>query len=196
MNPRPDPGERLTWVPTERGAVQRQRLVQGLTATFGGMSLVLAVVGILTNPAVLILAAVFGVVAGLMYYQASGRLARRVYRRVERQAAVDGGARAGGARAGRGGFGAGPREEWRGPHRGRASTGRRRRTGARRARANGDGGLAAREAYDALDLEPGADQAAIRDAYRERIKEVHPDTEGGDEAAFRRVRDAYERLSD
>jgi hypothetical protein len=161
------------------------------------MSLVLAVVGLLTNPAVLVLAVVFGVVAGLMYDQASGRLARRVYRRVERQAAVDGGVRAGrgsrsgrGARAGRGGFGAGSREEWRGPGRGRERNGRRR---ARRSRR---GGLAADEAYDTLGLEPGADQAAIRDAYRERIKEVHPDTEGGDEAAFRRVREAYERLSE
>ena len=96
-------------------------------------------------------------------------------------------------RSGRGGFGAGPREEWRGPGRGRERSGRHR---ARRSRRDGRGGLAAGEAYDTLGLEPGADQAAIRDAYRERIKEVHPDTEGGDEAAFRRVREAYERFSD
>lgn len=159
--------------------MHRQRLVAGLTAAFGGMSVALAVVGLLTNPAVLVLAAVFGVVAGLMYYQASGRLARRVYRRVERQAAVDGG-----ARAGTGGFGAGPREDWRAPG------GRRRQVREERSEPT------AREAYDALEVDPGADQAAIRAAYRERIKEVHPDAEGGDEAAFRRVREAYERLSE
>lgn len=144
------------------------------------MSLALAVVGLLTNPAVLVLAVVFGVVAGLMYYQASGRLARRVYRRVERQAAVDGGARAGAD-------GAGPRADWRAPG------SRRRGRGRRNAEEHGP---TAREAYDALGVEPEADQAAIRAAYRERIKEVHPDAEGGDEAAFRRVREAYERLSD
>lgn len=168
--------------------MHRDRLVQGLTAIFAAMSLVLAVVGLLTNPVILILAVVFGVVAGLMYYQASGRLARRVYRRVEEQAAVDGG-----ARAGRGGFGAGPREEWRGPRRGQRGP-RGQRT--RRTRRRDADGHSAREAYETLGLEPGADQAAIREAYRERIKEVHPDTDGGDEAAFRDVRDAYERLSD
>jgi hypothetical protein len=168
--------------------VHRDRLVQGLTAIFGGMSLVLALVGLATNPAILVLAVVFGAVAGLMYYQASGRLARRVYRRVERQADVDDG-----ARAGRGGFGAGPREDWRGPRRG-PRAGRRQR--ARSTATRDTNGHSAREAYEVLGLEPGADQAAIRDAYRERIKEVHPDTEGGDEAAFRDVREAYERLSD
>jgi hypothetical protein len=152
------------------------------------MSLVLAVVGLATNPAILLLAAVFAVVAGVFYYQASGRLARRVYRGVERQAAVNGG-----ARAGRGGFGAGPREEWRGPRRG-PGDGRRRRRGPRRPPQ--DDRQTAREAYATLGLEPGADQAAIRDAYRDRIKAVHPDTEGGDEAAFRNVRAAYERLAD
>ena len=157
----------------------QDRIVQGLTAAFGGMSLVLGLVAIAVNPAVLLLAAVFAVVTAILYYQASGRLARRVYRRVERQAAVDGG-----ARAGRAGFGAGPRSEWRGPRRGpQAGRGRRR---AERPE---------RSAYATLGLEPGADQAAIREAYRDRIKEVHPDTEGGDEAAFREVREAYETLS-
>lgn len=43
-----------------------------------------------------------------------------------------------------------------------------------------------------LGLEPDADVdvAAVRAAYRERAKEVHPD-QGGDEAAFRRLRNAY-----
>lgn len=45
-------------------------------------------------------------------------------------------------------------------------------------------------AFAALGLEPDADEAAVRDAYRERVKEVHPD-HGGDEEAFRRVQEAY-----
>jgi hypothetical protein len=49
------------------------------------------------------------------------------------------------------------------------------------------------EAYEALGLEPGADREAIREAYRERVKETHPDL-GGDPEAFIRVRAAYERL--
>jgi len=152
------------------------------------MSLVLVAVGVAANPAVLVLAAVFGVVTAILWYHASGRLASRVYRRVERQAAVDGGSGAG--------VGAGPKDAWRGPHRRRGrARGRRAGTsdGTRRRR---PGTAQHGRAYEVLGLEPGADQAAIRRAYRQRIKEVHPDTEGGDEAAFRRVRRAYERLSE
>jgi len=45
-------------------------------------------------------------------------------------------------------------------------------------------------AYAALGLAPDADADAVRSAYRERVKEVHPD-HGGDEAAFKRLQDAY-----
>ena len=148
------------------------------------MSLVLVAVGVAANPAVLVLAGVFGVVTAILWYHASGRLASRVYRRVERQAAVDGGT------------GAGPKAAWRGPHRRR---GRARGTQADTGggpRRHQSGTSPPRRAYEVLGLEPGADQSAIRRAYRQRIKEVHPDTEGGDEAAFRRVRQAYERLSE
>lgn len=177
-------------MPAETPGVHRRRLVQGLTATFGGMSLVLVAVGVTTNPAVLVLAAVFGVVTAILWYHASGRLASRVYRRVERQAAVDGGTGT------HGGVGAGPKDAWRGPHRRRGRAGGTQAetgTGTQHSR---PGAAPARQAYEVLGLEPGADKEAIRRAYRQRIKEVHPDTEGGDEAAFRRVRQAYERLSD
>ena len=50
------------------------------------------------------------------------------------------------------------------------------------------------EAYRILDLQPGADETAIRDAYREEVKRLHPDTEDGDAEAFKRVTAAYERL--
>ncbi len=46
------------------------------------------------------------------------------------------------------------------------------------------------EAFAALGLEPDADAATVRRAYRDRAKETHPDA-GGDEDAFRRVREAY-----
>jgi curved DNA-binding protein CbpA len=51
------------------------------------------------------------------------------------------------------------------------------------------------EAYDRLGLEEGADQETVRRAYREKVKEVHPDR-GGDEAEFRKVTEAYETLAD
>jgi hypothetical protein len=47
-----------------------------------------------------------------------------------------------------------------------------------------------RSAYDALGLEPSAGVDAVRDAYRDRVKAVHPD-HGGSEAEFKALRDAY-----
>lgn len=44
-----------------------------------------------------------------------------------------------------------------------------------------------------LGLDPDADEDAIERAYRERVKETHPD-QGGSIEAFRAVRTAYERL--
>ncbi|PSQ14377.1 hypothetical protein BRD02_09595 [Halobacteriales archaeon QS_8_69_73] len=49
----------------------------------------------------------------------------------------------------------------------------------------------AEAAFDVLGLSPGADEAAVRRAYRRRVKEVHPD-HGGDEEEFRRVQEAYD----
>ncbi|MFW6017235.1 MAG: J domain-containing protein [Halapricum sp.] len=48
----------------------------------------------------------------------------------------------------------------------------------------------ASEAFARLGLPAGAPLADVRDAYRERVKEVHPD-QGGDEDTFRQVREAY-----
>ena len=46
------------------------------------------------------------------------------------------------------------------------------------------------------DVDVDADDATIRAAYRDRVKVVHPDAPDGDEAAFKRVTAAYERLVD
>lgn len=45
-----------------------------------------------------------------------------------------------------------------------------------------------------LSVEAESDQETLREAYRERAKDVHPDTDGGDEAAFKQVTQAYELL--
>ncbi|WP_323674924.1 J domain-containing protein [Halorubellus sp. PRR65] len=47
-----------------------------------------------------------------------------------------------------------------------------------------------RDAFDVLGLSPSADVDAVRAAYRDRVKEAHPD-HGGSEDAFARVREAY-----
>ncbi|WP_144919949.1 J domain-containing protein [Halorubrum salsamenti] len=78
------------------------------------------------------------------------------------------------------------------------------RTGGSRGRVGGGGraargggrsvGTAGRDpvaaAFAELDVATDADAAEVKRAYRERVKETHPD-QGGDEEAFRRVREAY-----
>jgi hypothetical protein len=65
------------------------------------------------------------------------------------------------------------------------------RTAGRR-ESPGDEGSAADSdrAFEVLGLPADATSAEVRAAYRERVKEVHPD-QGGDERAFRRVQEAY-----
>jgi hypothetical protein len=50
-------------------------------------------------------------------------------------------------------------------------------------------------AHVVLDISPEASDDAVRAAYRERLKEVHPDV-GGDPEQFKRVQHAKERLLD
>ncbi len=47
-----------------------------------------------------------------------------------------------------------------------------------------------REAFDALDLPTTADSDRVESAYRERVKQVHPD-QGGDREAFTELQEAY-----
>jgi len=63
-----------------------------------------------------------------------------------------------------------------------------------RARCRDDG--PEREAYETLGLDRTADGAAVKRAYRERAKRLHPDSDDGDEEAFKRLNKAYEVLTD
>ncbi|MFC6757318.1 MULTISPECIES: J domain-containing protein [Haloarcula] len=190
--------------------MQYDRLTKGIAVVFGVLTAVLTVVGILSSPAVLFLALMFGASTYLMYYHLSGRMAASVYERVEQRAATDGrGARRGDSR---GGFGAGPREEWEPPRDGRArrtaervrqerarrqqARGGRQRTARRRQSVQQSSGPTPAEAYDRLGLDPSADQSTVKQAYRERVKETHPDTDSGSEREFKRVKAAYETLTD
>ena len=184
--------------------MQYDRLTTGLAVVLGGLTVVLAVVGLVESPAVLVLAATFGAATYFVYYHASGRMADRVYRRVEQQARVDGGRRRQ--------TGAGPRREWEPPRdgasarqagggaRARQTGGSRRQRGKRRERRtrapSASDEISATEAYSRLGLDSGSDQSSVKAAYRQKVKEVHPDTDSGDEQSFKRVKEAYERLND
>ncbi|WP_375137139.1 J domain-containing protein [Halostella litorea] len=50
-------------------------------------------------------------------------------------------------------------------------------------------------AFDTLGLPPDATADDVKSAYRDRVKDVHPD-HGGDEESFRRVREAYALASE
>ncbi len=165
--------------------VNESRLLIALASVFAGLTVFLAVLGFAYSPVALVLAVPFGVVTYFLWYHASGRLAARVRRRART---------VGAARTETGGFGAGPRTEWTGPRSGGRGFGANaRRDGPARRRRTGP---STAEAYRTLGLDPGADESAIRTAYREKVKNVHPDTDSGSERAFKRVQSAYERLSE
>ncbi len=165
------------------------------------MTAVLLGAAIAISPALLILAAIFAAVAYGLYYQASGRLLARMYRGVERRAAVNRAQRR--RQSDRGGFGAGPREEWTPPRQEQRQRARRQRVRQeqRRRQQQARGGVqqsrqSVRQASQVLGVSPDADDSAVRRAYRERIKEVHPDADSGDEEEFKRVQEAYEVLNE
>jgi hypothetical protein len=175
--------------------VNRDRLLMALAAVFAGLSVFVAMVAIVFQPVLLIVAVPFGVVTYFMWYQASGRLGRRIYRGVENRARTDE------RRRERGGFGAGPRGDYEPrSERFRETSGARARAGGRRARQRtaprSTDGPTPREAREILDVEAGADEEAVRRAYREKVKDVHPDTPDGDEERFKKVTAAYERLAE
>lgn len=138
---------------------------------FAGLTVLLAVAALAVQPFLLVVAAPFAVLTYFLWYQATGRLEARTRRRQERV----------GERARRtAAAGAGPR--------GGAANERRS--------PQPTDGPSRVEAYRRLGLEPGADESAVKQAYRERVKEVHPDTETGDQESFKAVTRAYERLTE
>jgi outer membrane protein assembly factor BamB len=60
----------------------------------------------------------------------------------------------------------------------------------------GTTGADRRDAASVLGVSPNATDETIEAAYRERVKECHPDTSGGDREEFLRVQEAYKTLTE
>ena len=160
-------------------------LVIGLAAVFAGTTVLLAVLAFAYQPFLLLFALPFAVATYFLWYHASGRLTDRVRRTADRGRRR----RANAAAKGPGGFeGFGPGRRAAGSRRDRADDGPRERP----RRDPNEPSLA--EAYRTLGVDPGADEEAVRKAYRELAKSTHPDADSGDEEEFKRVNRAYERL--
>lgn len=162
-------------------------LVVGLAAVFAGTTVLLATLAFAYQPFLLLFALPFGIATYFLWYHASGRLTDRVRRTADRSRRR----RANAAAEGPGGFeGFGPGRRAAGSRNDRAGTGSR---AGPRTDPN-EPSLA--EAYQTLGIDPGADEEAVRAAYRERAKATHPDADSGDEEEFKRVTRAYDRLVD
>lgn len=152
----------------------RSPLVFGMAAVFAGSTVVLATAGLAyREPLVLLVAAPFAVSTYFFWMQATGRLAARI----SRARRVSGGTARGSVAGGR-----------------RRRRSRGRGTGTADRRPPVDPSVA--EARQVLGVDSDADGETIRRAYRDRVKDVHPDAPDGSEAAFKRVQAAYEQLSD
>lgn len=183
--------------PLPTTVVTNQQLVVGLAATFIGLTALLVVSGVVVNPLLLFVAIPFGVAAYLLWEHASGRLADRIRRRASRRSGRERERARRRARAKRNGRRAtgGARSDRRaaGDRRTRAGAG----AGDPRDRAPRPGsGPTVEEAYATLGLDPSASSTDVQRAYRERAKELHPDSANGDEEAFKELTAAYERLAD
>lgn len=171
--------------------VDRDGLILGVAAVFAGITVVMTVLALSRSLFLLFVALPFGLASYFMWYQASGRVRigrARGTRRVDPGGRRDGPGR-GGPDAAQSKFAREARERIR-QERARAATGERPPPGS----APTQDGMSKTEAYRTLGVDPEADEGRVKAAYRQRVKEVHPDS-GGDEEEFKRVTQAYETLT-
>jgi hypothetical protein len=167
-----------------------------LAGVLAGLAAMLFVASIAVQPFLVVFAIPFAAGAYLVWQASIGEYGARGVSGSEARRARARRARAANDRAASDGYRgttAGERRRSRNYERARAAG--RRASGRERAREEPDT-LARREAARVLGVDADAEPAAVRSAYRERVKEVHPDTEGGDAEAFQQVNDAYERLQE
>jgi hypothetical protein len=185
--------------------VERSTLLVAVGAALGGVAVMMGMLAVVYQPVLLFVALPFAGVGYLMWYQGTGRLAARTRRRAERERARQRARRRAGATGDPAGGDDGPR--WadagfrdrhrsrdgpRGPFRGGARS-RAGGTGSRRPPGTPDG-MSVEEAYRTLEIPPDSAADEVRDAYRDKVKDVHPDTEDGDQESFKEVNEAYETL--
>ena len=172
--------------------MDRNGLILGVSAVLFGITVVMLLAGIAVNPFFLLVSIPFGSSAYLLWYQASGQLSDDV-RRGESTAGFSGGRRTNGFNPGSFGAGSSTSENF------ASESARRAQQYRQKARANQAVDQATTitqaDAYRILEIEPIADEAEIKAAYRQKAKEYHPDTPSGDEEMFKKVSRAYEVLS-
>lgn len=173
---------------TETGS----RLLLGVAAVLAGTTVLLAVFGLVYNPVLLLAALPFGAATYFLWSSATGRMDARMRERVATRR-VEYGPGDGYGPGGDGGRGIDGGPRGRGRRRRDASRGP---AGQQRQEVPGAPTHSRSAAARVLDVDPAADELEIRRAFREKARELHPDAPGGDEAEFRRVRTAYERLTD
>ena len=198
--------------------MDRSPLILGLSAVFAGLTVLLLAAGAAAGSAfVLFVALPLGLTAAIMWLHGTGRLAASMraqttsyggrgtardwdrYRRGDRSRTAGRSQRTAGS---------GPFTDGRGPFTGDGSRfggqgrfNQRQRWQSTTAGTTGrtesgfEQGMSRQEAARVLGVDPTADRATVKRAYRERVKQHHPDVEGGDEATFKRVIRAYERLT-
>jgi hypothetical protein len=181
--------------------VPRSQFLIVLGAVLGGIAVMMGMLAIAVQPLMLFVAIPFAAAGYMIWYHGTGRLAERMRRQAAREAASRRG------RVGEGGNRDGPGDpQWadadfrqrrsRGPFGGARRSGDRRRARDTTDRAPRTNDMGLDRAYSVLGVDPGSDADTVRSAYREKVKEVHPDTEDGDEDSFKRVNEAYETLQE
>jgi hypothetical protein len=166
--------------------VNRARFLLGLASVLAGTTVLLVVLGVVYNPFIIVLAVPFGVGTYMIWGDATGRIQARARRRGRTRESRRARRRTDRRRAGPG---EGRRVD--GNLGGDPGGGRSRE---RRSAPTVDTGPTDEEARQVLGVATDADEAEIKSAYRERAKQLHPDRANGDEEAFKRVTEAYERL--
>ena len=148
--------------------MNRSGLLIGVASVLAGTSVLLVVLGAVYNLLIALLAIPFGVAAYLLWMDATGRIQMRFREKQGRTSPT-------GGRTDR-------------------TQQTRQRSWDQRTPQPPREQPSRSKARRVLGVGPEADQAEIRSAYRDRVKEVHPDAENGDEEAFKRVSQAYNRL--
>lgn len=148
----------------------RSRLLLGVSAVLAGAAVLFVILGAVFNLILVVAAVPFGVAAYFLWSHATGRLEARVHHQFVHRAQQDR-----------------QSDPW-------SSRSDRSGTDPRTPERGSEAPMDRETALATLDLQRPASQRAIREAYRERAKAVHPDATAGDEDEFRRVTAAYEVL--